>query len=167
VRAILRHKDYVASRLLLRDGLVGDASCAAVIYAAATGASGTLAELLRRGADPNSMTEGGISALMAAAYHGEGEALRVLLSQRRIDVNRATPLKFNLCQFSLYSEDSTPPRTGKRTALMYAAAAGRAAGVAMLLQHGASDRQTDAEGLAALDYARSAEARSALQAAHR
>jgi ankyrin repeat protein len=167
VRAILRHQDYVASRLLQRDGLVGDGSCAAVIYAAATGATGTLAELLRRGADPNSMTEGGISALMAAAYHGEVEALSLLLAQRRIDVNRATPLKINLGQFSFYSEDSAPTRTGKRTALMYAAAAGRAAGVAMLLQHGASDRQTDAEGLAALDYAHNAEARNALQAAHR
>ena len=167
VRAILRHKDYVASRLLLRDGLVGDESCAAVIYAAATGASGTLAELLRRGADPNSMTTGGISALMAAAYHGEVEALRVLLAQRRIDVNRTTPLKINLGQVSFYSEDPVPTRTGKRTALMYAAASGRAAGVEMLLQHGAGDRRTDAEGLAALDYARSAEARSALQSAHR
>ena len=72
VRAILRQKDYIASRLLQHDGLVGDDSCPAVIYAAATGASGTLAEPLRRGADPNSLSESGISALMAAAFHRTG-----------------------------------------------------------------------------------------------
>jgi len=167
VRAILRHKDYVATRILQRDGLVGDERCAAVIYAAATGATGTLAELLRRGADPNSITQGGISALMAAAYHGQDEALRVLLSQRRIDVNRATPLKFHLGPFRLYAEDQGPLRTGQRTALMYAAAAGRVASIAMLLQHGVNDRATDAEGLAARDYAHSEGARNALRAAER
>ena len=168
VRAILRRKDYVASRLLIRDGLDGDKSCTAVMYAAATGASRTLAELLRRGGDPNSMTEGGITALMAAAYHGQDEALGVLLSQRRIDVDRATPSRFNSGYFAVYSEDSGPLRTGRRTALMYAAAAGRAEGVTLLLQHGANTRETDAEGLTALGYARrSDEVRSALQAVPR
>jgi ankyrin repeat protein len=167
VRAILSHKDYVASRLLRRDGLVGDGSCAAVIYAAATGATGTLTELLRRGADPNAATEGGISALMAAAYHGEVEALSLLLAQRRIEVNRATPLKINPGHFGAYDEDPEPLRTGERTALMYAAAAGRVASITMLLQHGVNDRAIDAEGLTALDYARSEEARNALRAAHR
>src|ERR1700726_2892526 len=82
-----------------------------------------------------SMTEGGITALMAAAYHGQDEALGVLLSQRRIDVDRATPSRFNSGYFAVYSEDSGPLRTGRRTALMYAAAAGRAEGVTLLLQH--------------------------------
>jgi ankyrin repeat protein len=167
VRAILQHKDYVASRLLLRDGLVGDSPCAAVVYAAATGAAGTLAELLRRGADPNSMTDGGITALMAAAYHGQDEALAILLSQRRIDLDRATPTKFNPGAFALYSEEPQPLRTGHRTALMYAAASGHAAGVALLLQHRANYRAADAEGLSAFDYAHSDETRNLLRDVHR
>jgi len=51
---------------------------------------------------------------------------------------------------------------------MYAASTGSAAGAALLLQHGANGRRTDAEGLSALDYAHGAEARNVLlQAAHR
>jgi ankyrin repeat protein len=167
VRAILGHKDYVASRLLLRDGLVGDTPCAAVIYAAATGASATLAELLRQGADANSMTDGGITALMAAAYHGEDEALRVLLAQRRIDVDHTTPIRVNPGALALYSEDPEPLRTGHRTALMYAAATGHTVSIAMLLQHGASTRKSDAEGRKAIEYARSVETRNELLGAPR
>jgi ankyrin repeat protein len=166
VRAILQHKDYVASRLLLRDGLVGDAPCAAVLYAAASGASATLAQLLRRGGDPNSMTEGGITALMAAAYHGEDDALALLLAQPKIDIDRTTPTKVNSRALTLYSEEAQPLRTGHRTALMYAAANGRRAGVTLLLRHGASVRKTDAEGLTASDYAQGNEARSVLPGAH-
>jgi ankyrin repeat protein len=162
VRAILGHKDYVASRLLLRDGLVGDTPCAAVVYAAATGASATLTELLRQGADANSMTDGGITALMAAAYHGEDEAVRLLLAQRRIDVDHTTPTKINPGAVIQYSEDPGPLRTGQRTALMYAAATGHTASIALLLQHGASTRKTDAEGRKALEYARSVAARNEL-----
>jgi len=82
-------------------------------------------------------------------------------------VNRATPLKINPGHFGAYDEDPEPLRTGERTALMYAAAAGRVASITMLLQHGVNDRAIDAEGLTALDYARSEEARNALRAAHR
>lgn len=164
VRAILHHKDYIATRLLQRDHLAGNTSCTAVMYAAAAGASGALGELLRQGADPNALTEGGITALMAAAYHGEAQVLDELLSQRRIKVDAATPSKFNAGYFALYSESAQPLRTGHRTALMYAAAAGHAALVTLLLQHGADARETDAEGLTALDYAGSQETRRALQA---
>jgi len=54
VRAILHRQDYLATGLLRRDGLQGDTACAAVLYTAALGAHSTLAELLHRGADPNS-----------------------------------------------------------------------------------------------------------------
>jgi ankyrin repeat protein len=165
LRAILHHRDYVATGLLRRDGLQGDPPCAAALYATAAGAHGTLAELLRRGADPNSTTQRGITALMSAAYHSDGAALRLLLAQPRIRVDRTTPTAFNPGGFVTYSESAPPLRTGHRTALMYAAVAGDPESCKLLIEHGASISEKDAEGLTALDYARSPEVRNELQAA--
>jgi hypothetical protein len=50
VRAILSHKDYVATRLLMRDGLTGDTPCTAVMYAAAAGRAAGVVLLLQHGA---------------------------------------------------------------------------------------------------------------------
>jgi ankyrin repeat protein len=165
LRAILQHRDYVATGLLRRDGLQGDPPCAAVLYATAAGAHGTLAELLRRGADPNSTTQRGVTALMSAAYHSDVEALRLLLAHPRIRIDRATPTAFNPGAFVAYSESATPLRTGHRTALMYAAVAGNPESCKLLIEHGASLSEKDAEGLTALDYARSPEALNELRAA--
>lgn len=165
VRAILHRQDYLATGLLRRDGLQGDAACAAVLYAATFGAHRTLAELLHRGADPDSMTPKGVTALMTAAYHSDVEAMRMLLAQPKIRVDRATPTVINPGSLALYSEDAPPLRTGHRTALMYAAAAGSPESCKLLIQAGASTRETDAEGWTALDYARSPAVRSELQAA--
>jgi ankyrin repeat protein len=66
-----------------------------------------------------------------------------------------------------YNEDPPPPRTGHRTALMYAAAAGSAEISRLLVQHRANARAADDEGRTALDYARSPEVRVELQAAPR
>jgi ankyrin repeat protein len=165
VRAILHRQDYLATGLLRRDGLQGDTACAAMLYAATVGAHGTLAELLHRGADPNSMTQRGVTALMTAAYHSDVETVRMLLAQPAIRVDRTTPSVFNPGAFTLYSEDAPPLRTGHRTALMYAAAAGNPDSCKLLIQHGASPRETDAEGWTALDYARSPEVHSLLQTA--
>jgi ankyrin repeat protein len=165
VRAIWHRQDYLATGLLRRDGLKGDTACAALLYAATVGAHGVLAELLHRGADPNSMTQRGVTALMTAAYHGDVEAVRMLLAQPAIRTDRVTPTVFNPGSLTLYSEDSPPLRTGHRTALMYAAAAGSRDSCKLLIQHGVSARETDAEGWTALDYARSPEVRSELQAA--
>ena len=66
--------------------------------------------------------------------------------------------------FAIYAEEPIPFRTGHRTALMFAAAAGDAEAVRLLLQHKASVRERDAEGLTALDYARSEPVRILLQA---
>jgi ankyrin repeat protein len=165
LRAILHRQDYLATGLLRRDGLQGDTPCTALLYAAAVGTNGTLAELLHRGADPNSMTQRGVTALMTAAYHSDTDALRILLAHPSIRVDQLTPTVFNPGALVGYNEDSPPPRTGHRTALMYAAAAGHAEICHLLIQHGASTRETDAEGKTALDYARSPEARIELQAA--
>jgi uncharacterized protein len=146
LRAILRRQDYLATGLLRRDGLQGDPPCVAVLYAATMGANGTLAELLHRGADPNSTTERGVTVMMTAAYHGNVDAVRMLLAQPQIRVDRATP-------------------TGHRTALMYAAAAGQAEICKLLIRHRASTRVADAEGRTALDYAGEPEVRIELQAA--
>jgi len=166
LRAILHRQDYLATGLLKRDGLQSDSPCAAVLYAATLGTNGTLAELLERGADPNSMTQRGVTALMTAANHSDVDAVQLLLARPQIQVNRATPTVFNPGAIVLYSEDQPPLRTGQRTALMYAAAAGHTEICEQLIQHGASTRETDAEGLIALDYARRPEVRSALQTAH-
>jgi ankyrin repeat protein len=162
VRAILHHQDYAAARLLARDGLGEDSACSAVLYAASVGAAGTLAELLRRGADPNSMTDRGNTALMVAASRGQDAALAVLLAQAKIRVDAATPRVFNPGYFALYSEESPPMWSGHRTALMYAARSGQVDSVRTLLEHGASPREKDAEGRTALWYARTPETRSLL-----
>ncbi|MDP9007776.1 MAG: ankyrin repeat domain-containing protein [Pseudomonadota bacterium] len=167
LRAILHRQDYLATGLLRRDGLQGDTPCAAVLYAATVGANGTLAELLHRGADPNSMTEKGVTVMMAAAYHSNVDAVRMLLAQSQILVDYATPTVFNPQPIFSYNEDPPPPRTGHRTALMYAAAAGHAEICKLLIQHGANTREADAEGRTALDYARRPEVRIELQAAPR
>ncbi|MGA2398021.1 MAG: ankyrin repeat domain-containing protein [Steroidobacteraceae bacterium] len=122
LRAILHQQDYLAAGLLRRDGLRGDTPCAAMLYAAAIGTNGALAELLHRGADPNSMTERGVTVLMTAAYHGDVDAVRMLLERSGIQVDQATPTVFHPAVG--YNEDPPPPRTGHRTALMYAAARG-------------------------------------------
>ena len=163
LRAILHHQDYLAAGLLRRDGLRGDTPCAAMLYATAIGTNGTLAELLHHGADPNSMTERGVTVLMTAAYHGDIDAVRMLLARPGIQVNQATPTVFHPAVG--YDEDPPPPRTGHRTALMYAAASGHADICALLIQRGASTREADAEGKTAFDYAKSPELRIALQAA--
>jgi ankyrin repeat protein len=167
LQAISHRQDYLATGLLKRDGLQSDTPCAAVLYAATFGANGTLAELLHRGADPNSMTQRGVTALMTAANHSEGDAVRILLARHEIQVNRATPTVSNPEPVFGYSEDPPPPQTGHRTALMYAAAAGHAQSCKLLIQHGANTRETDAEGFTALHYARSPEVRSVLQTARR
>jgi ankyrin repeat protein len=133
------------------------------LYAASVGTEGTLAELLHRGASPNSMTQRGITALMIAAHHGDVDAVRILLAQPQIKVDQATPTVFNSAAIIGYSEDPPPLRTGHRTALMYAAAAGHAEICNLLIQHGAKTREKDAEGKTALDYAKEPATRDALQ----
>jgi ankyrin repeat protein len=165
VQALLYHRDYLATGLLRRDGLRGDTPCAAVLYAAATGAHGTLAELLRRGADPNATTQRGITALMTAAYRNDVAALSLLLARPGIRVDRTTPTAFNPGTFLVYSENAQPLRTGHRTALMYAAAVGNPESCKLLIEHGADVRTHDAEGWSAMDYARTPEVRRELQAA--
>jgi uncharacterized protein len=165
LRAILQHQDYLATGLLRRDGLQGDAPCAATVYAATVGTNGTLGELLHRGADPNSMTQSGVTVLMTAAYHGDTEAVKMLLAQPQIQIDHPTPTVYNPERLLGYDEQTPPPRTGHRTALMYAAAAGNAEICKILIEHGANTREADAEGKTALDYAKSAEVRIELQAA--
>jgi ankyrin repeat protein len=162
VRALLHGQDYAAARLLARDGLGEDSACSAVLYSASLGAAGTLAELLRRGADPNSTTDLGSTALMVAASRGQDATLAVLLAQPKIEIDAATPRVFNPGYFSLYSEDAPPMWSGHRTALMFAARSGHAEIVRTLLEHGASPRRKDAEGRNALWYARTPETRNLL-----
>lgn len=153
--AVLHQHDYAAARLLARNPQMASAECGLVIYAAASGAKFTLAELFRHGADPNASTASGITALMVAAYHGDTGVLAVLLAQPGIDVNLATPWHFNRNFFTPSLEGGKAPlRIGSRTALMFAALSGSVAATDLLLSHGAFAHQTDAEGLRAADYAR-------------
>jgi ankyrin repeat protein len=163
VRAILSHRDYLAAGLLHRDGLQGDTPCAAVLYASASGAHRALTGLLQAGADPNAATQRGVTALMTAAYRRDVEALRLLLAQPKIQVDRATPAALNPQALVPYSESNPSLFTGGATALMFAAAAGNAQSCTLLIQHGASTRVMDAQGRTAAAYALSPEVRAALQ----
>jgi ankyrin repeat protein len=154
--ALLHRRDYLASALLARNPAAAH-ECGAVLYAARFGAASTLAQLLKLGEDPNSVSERGVSALMAAAYHGESGALEVLLTQPRVNLDRATPSHFNPEHFRIQLEGRSPPLFfGARTALMFAALGGSADSASLLLAHGARLHQQDAEGLEAADYARNA-----------
>ncbi len=163
VRAILSHRDYLAVGLLLRDGLQGDAPCAALLYATASGAHRALAALLHAGADPNATTQRGVTALMSAAYRRDLEALQLLLAQPKIQVDRATPTALNPQALVPYSESNPSLFTGGVTALMFAAASGNAQSCALLIGHGASTRIMDAQGRTAAAYALSPEVRAVLQ----
>lgn len=163
--AVVHHHDYAAARLLARNPQWAQAECGLVIYAAASGAKLTLAELLGQGADPNASTASGVTALMAAAYHGDTDVLEVLAAQPGIDINRTTPWHFNREFFTPNFEGERPPlRYGSRTALMFAALSGSVAATDVLLSHGASAHQTDAEGLRAVDFARSPDVAAVLSA---
>jgi uncharacterized protein len=151
--AILHRRDHLASALLAREPATAH-ECGAVVYAARYGAAETLARLFLLGGDPNSRSAGGVSGLMAAAYHGEARALQVLLAQPRIEVDGATPRHLNPTAFSIQLEGRQPPLTfGSRTALMFAALGGSADSASLLIAHGARIHQKDAEGLEAAEYA--------------
>lgn len=163
--AVVHHHDYAAAQLLARNPQWAQAECGLVIYAAASGAKLTLAELLKQGADPNASTASGVTALMIAAYHGDTGVLEVLLAQAGIDINRSTPWHFNREFLTPPLEGERPPlRSGSRTALMFAALSGSPAATRLLLSHGANVHQTDAEGLQAADFARNPQVAAALSA---
>jgi ankyrin repeat protein len=163
VWAILHHQDYLATRLIQRDGMDSIDSKAAVVYAASEGSILALTELLQHGADPNSSSVSGISALMAAAYHGQTATLEELLAQSGLQVNGTTPPHFTPAGIlKFYSENRKPLLSGQRTALMYAAAGSNVEALKILIAHGARTNLQDAEGLRAVDYARIAAMRTAL-----
>lgn len=162
VWSILHQRDYLASRLIQRDGMDGIDAHAAVVYAASEGSVLTLTELLSRGADPNSASTRGISALMAAAFHRREPALQLLLLQPDIRVNATSKTLVNDLAEVVVHGGHQSDHIGKRTALMYAASMSDIEGINMLLAHDARRDLKDAEGLTALDYARSPEACAAL-----
>jgi uncharacterized protein len=163
--AVVHHHDYAAARLLARNPQWAQAECGLVVYAAVSGAKFTLAELFRQGADPNASTASGVTALMAAAYHGDIGVLQVLVSQPGIDINRATPWHFNREVLTPSLEGEKPPlRYGSRTALMYAALGGSVEATELLLRHGAYAHERDAEGLQAADFARNEDVVAVLSA---
>lgn len=139
VWSIMHDADYLASKLIARDPHLSNRECGAVVYASRFGATLTLVELFKHGADPNSTSEHGISALMAAAFYDQTSAMRVLLAQPRIDIGQRTPVHANLGFFtSLGLEGSRPPLTiGGRTALAYATLAGSRNAVTLLADRGA------------------------------
>jgi ankyrin repeat protein len=153
--AMSHQEDYLASKLLARDFAAAKKECGLVLYAARYGASLTLEQLFKLGADPNTTSQAGTSALMAAAFHGQTPALRVLLAQPGIEVNQTTPWHFNSGYFRIQLEGKGPPLiSGARTALMFAALSGSGEATATLLAHDAHLHQTDAEGREAAQYAR-------------
>jgi ankyrin repeat protein len=159
--AVLHKQDYLAARLIETKQFDPAGDCGAVVYAADNNAALTLSALFKQGANPNSASERGISALMAAAYHGRIEALHVLLAQPHIQVEQSTPWHFNRAAFEvkLYGEGREPFRTGAQTALMYAASAGQAEASRLLLMHGADRDKEDAEGYSASQYVNTAAVR--------
>ena len=151
--AILHRGDHLASALLAREPASAH-ECGTVVYAARYGAAETLARLFLLGSDPNSTSANGVSALMAAAYHGEARAVEVLLAQPRIELDRTTPRHLNPSGFSIQLEGRQPPLVyGSRTALMFAALGGSADSASLLITHGARVHEKDAEGLEATEYA--------------
>jgi len=151
--SILHQRDYLAARLIERNKLDAARDCGAVVYAASEGSTLALSELLKHGENPNATSERGVSALMAAALHGQASSLQILLAQPHTKVNQTTPLEFHPPRFEIYSESTPVPWfTGRQSALMFAVAGRQQEAVQILLAHGADARQKDAEGHSALEY---------------
>jgi ankyrin repeat protein len=164
--SILHQRDYLAARLIERNKLDAAQDCGAVVYAASAGSTLALNELLKHGEDPNATSERGVSALMAAALHGQASSLQILLAQPHTKVNQTTPLEFHPPHFQdSHGLQGGPPDgpygdprgpvpwfTGHQSALMFAVAGRQPEAVQILLAHGADARQKDAEGHTALEY---------------
>jgi ankyrin repeat protein len=151
--SILHQRDYLAARLIERNKFDAAQDCGALVYAASEGSTLALSELLKHGENPNATSERGVSALMAAALHGQASSLQILLAQPHTKVNQTTPLEFHPPHFQIYSESPPVPWfTGHRSALMFAVAGRQPEAAQMLLAHGADARQKDAEGHSALEY---------------
>jgi len=93
-----------------------DGGITPLFLACKNGNAAIIGELLKAGADANSMNENGTTALMTAASSGNADAVKVLLD-RGADVK-------------------TKEKAHGQTALMFAAALNRAAVVKMLIEHG-------------------------------
>ena len=123
---------------------------------------------LENGVDVNASNDKGSTALMSAGFNGHKEIVGLLLDRGASvdsqDVFGRTALMYSASgpfpeTVRILLENGADPniidKSEKFTALMFAAAEGQAEVVGMLLSHGASYENTDADGETALDFARS------------
>ena len=142
--AILNDKEYLALALMKRDKEVSIQDCGAIYYAAQYGKPKVLNALLDLGVDTDvADSNQGLTPFMAAAYAGQMESLKILLSKGKININAPTKEKYH----DLYG-------SGGKTALMFAAMKGDRNVVKYLLEQGVNINQKDIDGRTSLDYAR-------------
>src|SRR6185295_4326689 len=101
--------------------------------AATNGSAAVIERLLKAGADANSTSEDGETALLTAALTGKTDALKVLVTAGA-DVNRAEPIK-------------------GQTALMWAASEGNASAADLLIELGAALNAKSKSGFPPLLFA--------------
>jgi hypothetical protein len=121
-----------------------------VYYASQAGASRTLIALLDRKASADVVgAPGGETPLVAAAGHGQLNAVKILLDRHAANIEETTAGDLELTQ-SIFP---VPQFVGRQTALIRAAAGGHAHVVTELLRRGADANHKDARGYSAAEYA--------------
>jgi len=158
VWATLQGNDALASGVLARQDRLDADDCAAVYFAARSGAPGTLTALLDRGAETHLVsTDTGLTPLMAAATQGQLASVRILLDRGVAKVDEATSRTWlapkdvaaNMFYYGVFVTS-----VGGETALMQAAREAHVEIVSELLRHGADVNRKNASGQSALGYAR-------------
>jgi ankyrin repeat protein len=152
--ALLNGNDALAAVMLKRQSFDPSADCGAIYYAAMTGATETLALLLKnRTAHHDVDSPEGKSALHVAAAKGQLAAVRMLLDAKEFDVEVTTPVKVRGCQTEWFS-GLTPCFYGGWTPLMFAARGGHKEVVSELIARGASMSRKDATGKSVTEIVR-------------
>ncbi len=141
--------------LLLKAGADPNASSGegqtVIMAAARTGKPAPLKLLLKAGADPNAAErQFGETALMWAAGHDNGEAVRVLIAGGAKPDTRSTEINLPKAPVDFSFAVATALPRGSMTALMYAARQGQINGVTALADAGANLNVADPEGSTAM-----------------
>jgi ankyrin repeat protein len=152
--SVITRDDGFAAAMVPRIGPIQPEDCGAVYYAAQRGAIKTLNALLDIKVPANAAKGvGGMTPLLAAASHGQTDAVHVLLGRRASTVDETTSSPI---AFAGQSGRSVPTLVAGQTALMIAAAGGHKAVVEELIKRGAKIDRVDAAGQSAVSYARRA-----------
>jgi len=148
--ALLDRNDVLADMLLLREKPVAEEDCGAIYYAAQTGATRTLSDLLRRGADARVRDGAGFTPLMVAAFAGQVAAMGLLVDGHAAQVDETLAAMPDPTNLLLRRRDSV---SAFETPLFFAVRAHQKAAAEFLVRRGADVNHRNDSGVTPLDLA--------------